>query len=133
MKRDTYYTIRELNELRENRCRERYIERAAVVKKQKQSIFVILVVFFALLFFVSGIKAQPGVSDNRVKQYKSIMVYGGDTLEMIAIDNITPEYSSYKALVNEIRSINHLHSDNITAGNKIIVPYYVDVLQAEDI
>lgn len=127
MKEYRYYTSRDVNYNREEERFIRYKERTAEVNRQKRNIFIVLVAFFALLFFVSGTKAETPGFENRVKMFKCVKIHYGDTLESIAKDNITPGYSSYNSLVNEIMSINNLYNDDIIAGNKIIVPYYTDV------
>lgn len=127
MKEYSYYSTCEINRIRDARRRENYRARTIAVRKQKVYIFVFSVIFFAVLFFASGIKAETNVSETRVKLFRSIMIYSGDTLESIAEENISPEYSSYNKLIDEIKFINDLNTDNITVGNRIIIPYYTDV------
>ena len=59
-----------------------------------------------------------------VKNYKSIMVEKGDTLESIANLYMSIEFKTRDNYIKEVKFINHLDSDNIHAGNYIIVPYY---------
>ena len=59
------------------------------------------------------------------KQYKSVMVYCGDTVESIAEDNYSVMFSSVGKMADEIRSINHLAKDDVLVpGNYIVVPYF---------
>ena len=59
------------------------------------------------------------------KQYKSIMIYCGDTVESIAEENYSFIYSSPEKMADEIRSINHLSQDDILVpGNYLVVPYF---------
>lgn len=64
--------------------------------------------------------------NQRAKLVTSVEIQKGDTLWSIAANYITDEYKSMKQYIEEIKFSNGLTSDNIQAGNYIIVPYYAD-------
>ena len=109
--------------------REAYIKRTAVVRREKLilSIIFIAAFLFSLLFFTNKTNAGNFKDDsNSVKMYKSITIYSGDTLESIAEEYMSDEYSSVNKYINEVLSINSMTLDTtLVAGNNIIVPYYM--------
>lgn len=59
------------------------------------------------------------------KYFKSVQIEKGDTLWSIAKENMdTEHYKNISEYVKEIKKINALVSDRVTAGNYIIIPYY---------
>lgn len=94
-------------------------------------------VFLTLLFFcVAAIMILHGTSrayaadqdTAGTKYYKSIMIYGGDTLESVAEQYMTDEYESKEAYMREVAFMNHLHvtgENGLIPGNYIIIPYYL--------
>ena len=113
---------------RENIRKERVNSRALVVKKQRLTLFLIFatVIISSVILTSMHVYAKGSISENN-KVYKSVMIYSGDTLETIATDNLTNGYSSVDALVKEVIMINNLRGINeLTPGNRIIVPYYTD-------
>ena len=58
------------------------------------------------------------------KYYKSIQVENGDTLWSIAQNNMDEHYSNTSEYVAEVKQMNSLRSDQIFAGNYLIIPYY---------
>jgi len=103
-------------------------------KKQSSNFRKLTVVF--VLMLVVGIIVYGGVCvarTNRVqtelpkmKCYTSIEIRYGDTLWGIAKRYMGDEYDSITDYIDEIRRINNLTGDHITAGNWLIVSYYVD-------
>ena len=62
------------------------------------------------------------------KQYKSVMIYCGDTVSDLSEDFIRLGYPSKEALQKEICSINSISLDSrLIAGNYIIIPYYENI------
>ena len=83
-------------------------------------ILIICVSFGA--FFVSA-HEKAGTDDIVYKYYKSIEVHPGDTLWNIAEDTMTDEYSSVAEYVQVLKDMNNLHSDDIQAGQNLIIAY----------
>ena len=62
------------------------------------------------------------------KYYKSIEITDGDTLWSIAKENMSEEYDSVYAYIEEVMEMNNLESDQIHSGQYLTVAYY-DVLE----
>ena len=73
-------------------------------------------------FFVSAHESYP--SDQTVyKYYKSIEIQPGDTLWDIAEETMTSEYDSIPEYVEALKDMNALESDDIEAGQYLIIAY----------
>lgn len=85
------------------------------------AIFIIIGILLYTVFLPS--KSNQAIAAN--KYYKSIQIQKGDTLWSIATENIDSNYyKNTSEYVKEIKMINALVSDRVTAGNYIIIPYY---------
>lgn len=62
------------------------------------------------------------------KYYKSIRIESGDTLWSIAT-KYKPAGGNTISLVEEIKRMNGLSNERITAGNYLIVPYYKNYME----
>lgn len=114
----TQYTTRALM----NRQRRQKQVRRNIIALM-MSVFMVIAVSIFLISFsteANDMEHQPSY-----KYYKSIEVANGDTLWSIAKNNIDANYykSTYE-YVAEVKRMNSLTSDNIVAGNHIIIPYY---------
>lgn len=88
-----------------------------------------LAVFAAIATAVIAIKGNKATADESLelnKYYTSVTVEAGDTLWSIATEYKKTATSSTKAYIEEIKSINNLSSDDITAGQNLIVVYYAE-------
>lgn len=83
-------------------------------------------VFFICMAALINVMAQ-GSDKNVKKQYKSVLIDEGDTLWNIAEENNDRDISgvSISDYIEDIKSINNLNQDEITAGNYIIIPVYI--------
>ena len=88
-------------------------------------ILIICVSFGA--FFVSA-HEKTSADDTVYKYYKSIEIQSGDTLWAIAEDTMTDEYNSVAEYVQVLKDMNNLDSDNIQAGQNLIIAYNDSVL-----
>lgn len=61
------------------------------------------------------------------KCFTSVLIEGEDTLWSIALEHADEHYNSVNEYVEEIKAINHLTSEQITAGNYLIIPYYITI------
>ena len=57
------------------------------------------------------------------KYYKSITIDKGDTLWGIAETYMTDDYDSIEEYVHALKEMNHLQSDDIQAGEKLMIAY----------
>ncbi|MCR5222819.1 MAG: hypothetical protein K6D90_08150 [Lachnospiraceae bacterium] len=125
----------------EERAEYNYVERVAAnrlrrmareqkVKQQKRLIVLILfllVLIIGLLSMRAFAYADESISANRVKQYRSITIYAGDSLSSISTTYMTPEYSDPSAFVTEVAFINNMDPEApLIPGNHLIVPYYTE-------
>lgn len=91
-----------------------------LVKKELIIFFlIVLFAFFSFIFFSSLSKAQS--SQQVTTHYISYEVQSGDTLWSIADEYMTPEDHSKTEYIKKIKELNHMLSDDITAGNYLIL------------
>ena len=69
---------------------------------------------------------ESGTAAPLTKYYKTITIEKGDTLWSIANEYMSGQYRSTKDYVKELRSMNGLHSDQITSGEKLVVAYFAE-------
>lgn len=92
--------------------------------------FMVCIVAVFILAFMS--KSTVSDADNHsqkeVKLFTSIEVNYGDTLSSIALEYIDEHYENTNDYINEVVRINSLdNSDELIAGQYIIVPYYTSM------
>ncbi len=88
---------------------------------------ILTIISLVILCFVTTAKAANKNNNvDRVFACTSIEIEENDTLWDIASRYYTNEYKSVSAYVKEIKKANNLQSDEIHAGNYIIVPYYAE-------
>lgn len=106
--------IRRLNRYRQNRI--------------NKLILIGLIASFIIgsIITVNAFAASNTTKDiNYTKQYKSICIYCGDTLDNVAEEYYTDEYKSINQFKKEIKAINHIaEEDALIPGNYIVIPYY---------
>jgi len=107
--------------------------RAKVLKQQKMRRKMILLFFLTLvMMFGIGVgfgtlltRAEEPKKEPSYKYYANIEIQSGDTLWEIADTYMDSEhYMERKDYINEVMSINHMVSDHLVSGQKLIVPYY---------
>ena len=86
--------------------------------------FIFILVLCYFLFHSNTVNAKE--NSDCVKYYTSVYIEPGDTLTSIAKKYQTAEYSDLSEYIEEIKYVNDLHSDHITAGCYIVVPYYAE-------
>ena len=85
---------------------------------------ILLVLCGCLFYNVFFVSAQEK-NDNEVlyKYYTSIEIQPGDTLWEIASETMTSEYDSVPEYVEVLKRMNDLSSDQIQAGQNLIIAY----------
>jgi LysM repeat protein len=86
-----------------------------------------LVFLFIICSNIVNVNAKKNVDASMEKQYISIEIQSGDTLEKIAREYYCPGYSSIKNYINDIKETNQMTDDTIYSGSYIIIPQYVTV------
>jgi len=85
---------------------------------------LLAILVFSISLIDKTVTAQK--TSDRLKLVASVEVKSGDTLWSIASAYISDEYDSIHDYIDEIKHCNGIVSDEIHAGNFIIVPYYTD-------
>jgi len=114
-----------LNDL--NRKSVRKVTDNRAKRKSIRWIGITIIFIIVILTFIFTAKTATATNDSqRIKQVTSVRIEKGDTLWSIASRFMSCEYKDLNEYVEEIMSSNGLTSDQIHAGNYIIVPYYTD-------
>lgn len=128
--RDTYYgDFNYMYRAEDLRAARKKHARTVQLRRRKLLLLVGILITIALCTIFS-VRTFAGTNSDKgeecgMKQYKSIMIYCGDTVESIAEANFSFPFSSSEKLADEIRSINHIGSnEKLIAGNYIVIPYY---------
>lgn len=127
MKRTYYGNYDYMSRVEEQRIKR--LARERQVKRQKLFFIIGVLITMAFISFFS-VRAFANTDNTAAdsfgtKQYRSIKIYCGDTVESIAEEYYSFQYSSVDRLASEIMSINHLSADEkLIPGNYIVVPYY---------
>ena len=113
------------NEKRSVRERGTVVRRKAQGKKMQSRVFLLSAFCLLLLFSCSYVfTSRAQTSHETVKYYRSVEVAPGDTLWDIAGEYASVEYKDRYAYIDEVKKLNHLTDDRISAGEFLMVPYY---------
>jgi LysM repeat protein len=103
----------------------------AITRKQGSELrrmLILIVIAISIVLTFRGISVvgktieQPQVSNE--KYYTSIDIAEGDTLWSIAAEHMSDGFQDEQTYINEIIRLNHLSSEEIHAGESLIIPYY---------
>ncbi len=88
-------------------------------------VFIIVATVFALsrMSDSSSTHVQAAIDESRIT-YLSVPIVAQDTLSKIAAEYYSDEFGSMENYVSRIKQYNSLSSDEIYAGNHLIVPIY---------
>lgn len=73
---------------------------------------------------IAASRSEASMEHGSSKYYASIQIQQGDTLWGIASAYRSPEYGSIRDYIDEVKELNQLRSDEIHAGQFLIVPYF---------
>ena len=93
-------------------------------RKIRTLILSILTFTMVMVWILSAFTSRANENKKSYKYYTSIEVNTGDSLWTIAGEHMGTTFESKKEYINEVKEINHLTDDKITAGEQLIVPYY---------
>lgn len=117
------------------RVRREQFRREQQTRKKRIIIFcVTLIMMFGIGVGFGTILARAEETEEpfMYKYYANIVIEKGDTLWDLAEEYMdTGHYESKKDYINEVMYINHMTTDHLTAGKKIIVPYYSEEIGIE--
>lgn len=119
MTREEFRKARREQTLQEQRSRQRKIFIFCITLA---AVFVLGVGFGTLLA-----RAEEPGTESVHKYYTNICIQKGDTLWDIAQEYMDHEhYKNRGEYIREVMRINHMATDRLTAGEKLIVPYYAE-------
>ena len=125
-----YQSIRRLIKRTIRKIRRRGIRRGisrGISRRASYVIFTAIAVIFVVFTLYpnkSNAQSQDGAS---YKYFHKIYVDSGDTLWSIASENKSDKESTTDYII-EVKSINKLKSDDLYAGQMLVVPYYEETL-----
>lgn len=114
-----------------NRASERMMEGNAYYQMNRRKLWMvgglvlIMLVIISVFFMTKTVTAQR--DGERSKQVACVEIKKGDTLWSIASEYMSEEYDNLNEYIEEIMDSNGMLTDEIHAGNYIIVPYYTDI------
>lgn len=115
-KREDFRKKRREQALEEQRKRRRYLLTVGLTA---------IIIFFAGMGFGSLFaRAEEPVDISARKYYTNVEIQPGDTLWTIADVYMDSHYVNRKEYLNELMELNHMSSDLLISGQKLIVPYY---------
>ena len=121
-----YQSIRRLIKRTIRKIRRRVLRRG-ISRRASYVIFTAIAVIFVVFTLYpnkSNAQSQDGAS---YKYFHKIYVESGDTLWSIASENKSDKESTTD-YIKEVKSINKLKSDDLYAGQMLVVPYYEETL-----
>lgn len=109
--------------------REQVLQEQRTHRKKVLLFFLTLIVMFGVGvgFGTLLAKAEEPETDSMYKYYTSIKVEPGDTLwDLAELYMDDKHYDTRMDYIYEVININHMMTDRLTAGKKLIIPYYSD-------
>ena len=94
-----------------------------IVRNRKIAVAFIIIIAVSLAFIFFSTYAAAENSRELHTYYTSYEIESGDTLWTIADKFMTPEYSDKATFKKKKKKLNHISSDNITAGNYLVIEY----------
>lgn len=100
-----------------------YSKAEIIVRNRKRLVFI--TVLASILLGVVAFSNIAAAEDSRevYTYYTSYQVQPGDTLWTIADQFMGPDFTSKTDFISNIKEMNHLGTDSITAGNYLIIEY----------
>ncbi len=93
-------------------------------KIRTMTLLILVIAVTAIITLRFSADRTDAVSVPTYKYYTTVEVNQGESLWSVAEDHMTEGYDDIYELMGEIYDINHLKSETLDVGQKIIVPYY---------
>lgn len=93
-------------------------------KRMMSGLIAVMVLVVIMVFGIAG-TVSAREQHTYVKYVTSVTIEYGDTLWDIAEEYISDGYQDIPSFIEEIKECNHLYTDDIQAGQCLIIPYYV--------
>lgn len=109
---------------RKNRCRKKVIRNRKIICFMAGSICI--VIFMCCLVFNTFLVSAHGNATEKAVEYtyyKSIVIKSGDTLWDIAKEHMPTDCESVEEYVKTLKELNSLTSDEIQAGQNLVIAY----------
>ncbi|MBP5594414.1 cell division suppressor protein YneA [Pseudobutyrivibrio sp.] len=94
-----------------------------IVKRRKMMLFAGILAALIIGMISFSINASAEDSREVYTYYTSYEVQAGDTLWTIADQFMGPDFTNKTDFIANVKKMNHLSSDSITAGNYLIIEY----------
>ena len=94
-----------------------------LVRNRKIILLIGIILTFILSFIFYSNRAVAENSHEVYTYYTSYEIQPGDTLWTIADQFMTADCSDKAAFIKNIKELNHIGNDNITAGNFLVIEY----------
>ena len=94
-----------------------------IVRNRKIGLAVVIITAFLSAFIFFSTRADAENSKQLHTYYTSYEIQPGDTLWTIADKYMTADSPDKATFINTIKRLNHISTDNITAGRHLIIQY----------
>ena len=101
----------------------RYTNAERIVRNRKIMLAIGIIISIIIAFMLYSNRAVAENSRPVYTYYTSYEIQSGDTLWSIADQFMTPEQSDKEAFIDNIKKLNHIGGENITAGKYIVIEY----------
>lgn len=96
-----------------------------IIKRRRQLlVFVLALITIVSTLILGSFNTMAKNEKEAYKYFESYEVKPGDSLWSIADEYITPEYRDKEEYIAEIKQMNHMLDDDLSAGDFLIVSYY---------
>ena len=97
--------------------------KAEIIVRNRIIVLFSIVFCFVFAFICFSNIATAEDSREVYTYYTSYEIQPGDTLWSIADQFMGPDYTDKATFIDNIKALNHLSTDSITAGNYIVIQY----------
>ncbi len=99
-------------------------EKGEIIMKKICAFIAVFVV--SLLFISNVVSGKTSEINDQMFYYKKVIIVSGDTLWSLAEEYNDGQYSDIRDYIYQIKKFNNISSNNIKAGESIIIPIMVN-------